>query len=248
MLVLACLAGAACGDAPARDATPSAQGTPPMPEATPTPAPVRFPPPVWRAVPASTPEIQMFVDLRDGQMWALEPPEGSDLGVWIRGWTARGEAVVAVGEEKGGRSLYRGRPGEPLSHVIDVAPGEFGEPRLSPSGSHLAVPDATGLRIVDAATGGTLAVLTEFPGWSFPVWSPDGERLLVGGAIVDWRRARVTPILGRSHVWSPSGTKIASVTDGAERSDGLPELLVHDINGNIVFRLSPSRGILDFPT
>lgn len=170
--------------------------------------------------------------------------------------------VVLVGLDGGTRTLIE-------------TPGAFGFPRLSPSGTRLAITSEIGNRrdiwLHDLESGSPVRLTTEGNG-ERPEWSPDGTRVLyrtdqTAEATIWWRpidfSAPATPLLGGKGldvyeaVMSPVGNLIAYQLDTtsadiyyrATSGDTVPRVVANNQNASEMMpRISPDGRWIAFAT
>ena len=130
-----------------------------------------------------------------------------------------GTMVYASGPAAGASNQRRivmiDRDGKPT--LVDLAPGAYESPRFSPDGTRLALMINEGrqaqIHVYDLSGRASLRQLTFEGRNTFPVWSPDGQRILFqstrdGDSGIWWQRADGTGVAERLTRSAPGGTHV----------------------------------------
>ncbi len=139
-----------------------------------------------------------------------------------------------------GREARRPDPGVWQALRILEMPGALRQPSWHPDGSEIAVNHMAGghseLLVVDLKRGVWRRIATGASGevFSWPRFSPDGERIVVSVVGGSSERVEVLPAVGGPPVLTvPAAARAAWLSGGelvlARYRDGLPALVVHDV-------------------
>jgi len=123
----------------------------------------------------------------EGEALQVAEHGGSLLTFGLANASASETGVLVYGrEDETGRLVWLNREGKPSP--LAASPGTYRMPRLSPDGKRLAVSHAEAqsgnmdIWLIDLLRGGSTRFTFDPAADLFPLWSPDGNRILFGSA------------------------------------------------------------------